>query len=594
MERVADYIVHSLIHAGCTVSFIVTGRGLLYLSDALAAAGKEIKTVCVHHEQAAGFAAYAYAEYTGTIGLCFVSTGCASTNAVTAVLNAYQDSVPVVFISGNNKLSEMTGYTHLPIRTFGNQESDIVDIVKSITKYSVLLTKPEDVAYEMEKALFIALNGRQGPVWIDVPLDVQNMRVEPETLKHFEQLVEFPPVSPDDLTFVIECLKEAKRPVIFIGSEVRRLQAVRELTIFLSKTQIPVVFDNSAVDIVTSEYGYAMGVVASIGGTRAGNFTVQNADFVLCVGTTLSPVTTGEQFDKFAREATVVAVTADENEFLKNTVRVDRVIITDCGVFLKALTDSPLSYVNNAWLEKCTEYRNVFPKCEQLFRRRDAVDMYDMADCLTNILPEKCVFLSDAGIEELVYPSTISFKKKQRCIHPASQGCMGMALPSAIGAWYAGCNDVVAVIGDGSVMMNIQELQTIAYNKIPLKLFIINNNCYSVIRHRQQELFRNRTIGTDKSNGVCCPDFKKVAECFGFRYVKIENAVKLEEDMRSVLLYPEAVICEVTGVEDQKYISNSFTRNAEKRFVQRPIEDQYPFLDRALFLKEMIVKPIDQ
>lgn len=405
--RVADYIIERLYSKGVKHIFMVTGRGILFLSDAVAR-HKKIKSICTHHEQAAAFAAMAYAQYNENIGACLVSIGCAATNAITGLLCAWQDKIPCVFISGQNKLTETTRYTKMPIRTFGQQETDIISIVESITKYAVMITDPNEIVYELDKAIYLAHEGKRGPVWIDVPLDIQNMRIEPEQLKRFNS---------EDISSFEPSTDEAEYS--------------------------PTVVNNSKSSIASIKVGTAT--------------------------------------------------------------------------------------------------------------KEDKVDLYYLSDCLSEMLPENAVLLTDAGLEELIIPSNVKFTKSQRCIHPISQGSMGYALPGAIGAYYASNKDIVAVIGDGSIMMNLQELQTINYNKIPVKIIVINNNMYATIRNRQTFLFRTRTIGTDPSNGVSCPDFKKIAECFELSYMKIESSCYLRNRLQIVFNTGGPVLCEIMGIENQEY-----------------------------------------
>ena len=281
MVRVADYIIERLYADGAKHIFMVTGRGTLFLTDAVAA-HKELAGVSTHHEQAAAYAAVAYAQYTGKPGACLVSTGCAGTNALTGVLNAWQDGVPCVFISGQNKLHETSHHTGIPLRTFGQQEADIIPIVESVTKYSVMITDTKQIVYEMEKALHLAQTGRKGPVWIDVPLDIQNMRIEPEELEHFETetVSNYDPL-PEDIQYVTRALRRAERPAILIGSGIRSADAVQDLENFLEKHPIPVAYAGSAPDIYGIDNSLSIGSVGIMGCSRAGNFTVQNSDLLL-------------------------------------------------------------------------------------------------------------------------------------------------------------------------------------------------------------------------------------------------------------------------------------------------------------------------
>jgi acetolactate synthase I/II/III large subunit len=592
--RVADYIINRLYMEGAKHIFMVTGRGALFLSDAVAA-HKEITSISLHHEQAAAYAAFAYSQYTGKLGACLVSTGCAGTNTLTGVLNAWQDGIPCVFISGQNKLDETSRYTGIPLRTYGQQEADLIPIVESITKYAVMITDPKQIVYEMEKALYLSKSGRKGPVWIDVPLDIQNMRIEPDQLEQFvvdEEITIFEPLS-DDIQYVKELYQKAKRPVVLIGSGIYSSDAINELELFIDKYQIPVTYAASAVDIYGLGNTLSIGCVGIMGCSRAANFTVQNSDLIIVFGNRLSSMTTGESC-KFAREAKVVVVDIDRVEHSKNNVHIDRLIIADVKKFLISFMKEDLNEANNEWRAKCLHWKNIFPRCEEERRTTEKVDLYYLAECLSETLPNDSSLVTDSGLIELILPTNTIFNKGQRSIHPASQGSMGFALPGLIGAYYASGKPVIAVIGDGSIMMNLQELETISYKNIPAKIFVINNNLYAVIRKRQVEMFRSRTIGTDPSDGVGCPEFKKVADCFKMKYVKIDNNKNLIEKLQSVIDMDGPVLCEIMGLENQEYTHVGHVRNSNNKIVTRPLEDQSPCLDRDLFLSEMVIDPIDQ
>ena len=593
LVRVADYIMETLYSIGTKHIFMVTGRGALFLTDAVAK-HKEIKGISVHHEQSAAYAAVAYSDYTGMPGACLVSTGCAGTNAITGVLNAWQDGIPCVFISGQNKLNETTRFTGIPIRTYGQQEADIIPIVDSITKHSVMITDPSQIVYEMEKALYLAQNGRKGPVWIDVPLDVQNMRIRPSELKGFEVKEELN-LEPNnnDIEYISNAINKAERPAILIGSGIRSAEAIQDLQIFLEKNPIPVTYAGSATDIIDTNNPLNMGSVGIMGCTRSGNFTIQNCDLLIVLGSRLSSMTTGPDIKKFARDAKVLVVDIDKVEHSKSCLVIDRLIISDVKKVITKLINKKIEKVNIEWITKCQNWKNTFPRCEEKQRISEKVDLYYLAEIMSKVMPKKSVFLSDSGLIELILPTNIKFNQHQRCIHPASQGSMGFALPGIIGAYYASGLTPVSVIGDGSIMMNLQELETISYNKIPAKIIVINNNVYSVIRKRMVELFR-RTIGTEPENGLGCPDFSKVANAFEIRYVKIETSNDLEKELNSVMNIDGPVLCEIMGLENQNYISMGHARNSKGAIVSRPLEDQTPYLDRELFLSQMIVEPIDQ
>lgn len=593
MERVADYVIRRISEAGAGHVFMITGRGILYLTDAVAK-NKSITPVSTYHEQGASYAAMAYASVHGGVSACIVSTGCASANAVTACLCAYQDNLPVVFISGNNPLNENTRYTGVDIRTYGSQEADIISIVEPITKYAVMLESPEGAAYEIEKAISIAQEGRKGPVWIDIPLDVQNMRIEEEAVSHFVSEIKTKSNLSEQLNTVKEYLDTAQRPVILIGGGTKGCS--EQIDRVVGKMKIPIVYSPAAADVYGSSYELSIGAVGSLGGTRAGNMVVQNSDFVLAIGSKLCSQLTGTK-EFFAREAKVIAVDIDEKEHSKEGIDLECVLICDAKEFLNGLLDCELQSLKMEWVEKCIHWKSRFAINNETFvqelKTDNKIDLYSLMDELNGILPEDATVITDAGFEELIVPSAGRYKKGQRCLFPSAQGAMGYAIPAIIGAYCAGRNNIICVVGDGSVMMNIQELEIIASMQIPVKILIINNNMYAVIRKRQKDLFRSRTIGNDPKDGVPEPDFSRIAYCFGLGYRKINDRVELLEGLSSIIDGKPEII-EIMCVPDQKYLHESFAINEKKKLVHRPIEDMSPFLPRDVIQNEMIIKMMEE
>lgn len=593
--RVADYIMLRLERAGVECVFLVTGRGALFLTDALAK-NPNLNPVCNHHEQASAFAAIGYAEQRNGLGACLVSTGCASTNAITGVLSAWQDAIPCIFLSGQNILKETSRHTGLRVRSYGQQEADIVKIVEPITKFAKMIERPEEIFDAMDEALFLATTGRKGPVWIDVPLDLQSSLVDPDS--HTPKV--FPVSLPGEqfvpeVSEVLEALKNAKRPVILAGGELKGPKGRAALGKLAESWKIPVTFDGSATDVYGAGMPAGIGSVGSMGCSRAGNFAVQNADLLLVAGSRLTSIITGPDFCKFAREAKVFAVDVEKSEHEKESVRIDRLVIGDPAEFLEKLSSAACPSDYSLWLEKCLHWKRLFSAVEDGFHCHERVDLYQLSEALSENLPIPSTLVTDSGLIEVILPSNIKFRDGLNCIHPFSQGAMGFALPAAIGAWFGKPQTIAAVIGDGSIMMNLQELETIRHNKIPIKIVVVNNNVYSIIRRRQKDLFRKRIIGTDPSNGVSCPDFAKVADCFGLAYTRIEKPSQLSNALKELFLRSGPEICEIMGRDNQEYIEIGHARSAAgNRFVRRPLEDQAPFVDRGLFLSEMVVDPIDQ
>ena len=447
----------------------------------------------------------------------------------------------------------------------------------------------------MEKALHHATSGRPGPVWLDIPLDLQSTNVENDPLQSipvFESKTQ--KVSNSDISLVIDKLKKASRPAVLIGSGIRSAQAENLLIELIENKNIPLVYSNSAPDVYGNKNNLSIGSIGSMGSSRAGNFCLQNSDLVLVLGNRLSSYSTGVDFCDFAREAEIIVVDIDQLEHSKEGVNINHFIHSDVKDFLLKLNAASFSCDTNEWVKKCLHWKNTFFKIEPEFSNSEKIDLYEFTRSLSNTLPRNCSLVTDSGFIEVIVPTNFNFDKEQRAIHPVSQGAMGFALPGCIGSYYASKKPVFVVVGDGSIMMNLQELQTISHNNIPVKIIVINNNVYGIIRRRQSELFRGRVIGVDPENGVSCPDFKKVAKAFGLKYQLIQHKDNLDESLKTLTETEGPVICEIICREDQSYIEVSTVRDKNKKMVRRPLEDQIPFIDRDLFLSEMIIKPIKQ
>ncbi len=596
MQRVADYVVQKLHSTGIEHIFLITGRGILFLTDAVAAE-KGLTPVCTYHEQGASFAAMAYALAKGAPAACLVSTGCAATNAVTALLCAWQDSLPVIFISGQHTLKETSRFTGIPVRTYGSQEADIVSIVAPITKYATMLSDANSVVTELEKALYFASEGRPGPVWLDIPLDIQNYRIESEVLTHFALPQQPKKDLQKDIHVIAQMFRDARRPLLLVGGGARTSGAMDEIRMLCEKMKLPVVFTPSGADVYGAYHPLSIGAVGSIGGSRAGNFALQNADFILAVGTRLCSQLTGNDAGHFAREAKIATVDIDPIEHTKSCVTLSHLVIADAKSFLQKLLDENLTQIDDAWAKKCTHWKDIFSVSKEEFviqaRESDKIELYSFADVLSDMLSDNAILITDAGFEELILPATVRFRVGQRCLFPKTQGAMGYAIPAIIGAHFAGHSHIVAVIGDGSIMMNLQELELLRFHNIPAKIFVINNHMYAVIRKRQHDLFRRRTIGNDPSDGVPAPDFSKIADAFGLSYKKIETYSGLCDELPRMLASDNALLCEVICMPEQKYLHQAPGLNQERRIIRRSLEDLSPFMPRNLLQKEMIIAPLE-
>ena len=595
--RVADYIAEYIYQRGVSDVFMVSGGGMMFLSDGLACHPK-LRAVCTHHEQAAAMAAVAYAKYNQNLGVCYVTTGCGGTNALTGLLNAWQDNTPCLFISGQSKVKETVRDSGLPLRQFGVQEADIVAIVQSLTKYAVMITKPDLIAYHLEKAVFEAKHGRPGPVWLDIPLDVQGAQINPETLAHFTPPANLEAAglpSTADVQDVARMLGQAERPVLIVGQGIRLGKAIPVLETFLEKFQIPVVTPFLGLDLLPGDHPLFIGRIGTKG-DRPGNFAVQNADLVVAIGSRLSVSSTGHEYDKFARMARIVVVDIDPIEHKKRTVRIDRFIHADAKLYLEMLTALPAPPPRRAWIEKCQYWRTRYPIClPEYAAGAKGINFYHFTTCLSQVLPDGAVVVADAGSAGYVTRQALRLKRGQRAILSGGQLEMGYTLPASVGVCFAReRKQVIGITGDGSFQMNIQEMQTIAHYDLPIVLFVWNNNGYLSIRTTQGKYFEGRLIGTDRTSGVSFPDLEKIAYAYGIAYCRLERSQDLAGQIGKILASPKAVLCEVVCDPEQEVVPIvASARRDDGTMVSRPLEDMYPFLDREEFHREMIIPPLD-
>ncbi|PIR95899.1 MAG: hypothetical protein COT92_03875 [Candidatus Doudnabacteria bacterium CG10_big_fil_rev_8_21_14_0_10_42_18] len=597
--RVADYIAEFIQKLGVRHVFMITGGGMMFLSDGVAA-NPSLSPVFNHHEQASAIGAFAYSKYTGNWGAAYFTTGCGSTNAVTGLLDAWQDNIPVMFISGQVKRKETTYNSGLPLRQFGVQEANIIPVVSSLTKFVVMVNEPEKIRYYLEKAVYLATTGRPGPVWIDVPMDVQGAPIDENNLAGFDPKELGEPEfktepTPEELQEVIKLLKSAKRPVILAGHGIRIAGAIPEFRQFVEKYNIPVVGTYLAIDYLPSAHSLFIGR-SGLKGDRAGNLAIQNSDLLLNLGSRLGITVTGYEYGLFAREAKVVVVDIDPKEHQKNTVKIDLFVNADVKKFFGAMVEN-FETGTAEWRNKCLDWKKRYPVClPEYANSREGVNLYYFVDRVSKQLKEDSVVVSDAGSAMYVPAQGLQLTKQQRFITSGGDAEMGFTIPACVGVSMARKKgEVVGITGDGSFQLNIQELQTIVYNKLPIKLFVWNNDGYLSIRFTQRRFFAGREHGTDKSNGVSFPELEKIAYAYGIHYVKIQNNQELDEGIKTVMSHEGPVICEVMCLRDQEIIPTVSSKKREDgSMVSKPLEDMYPFLDREEFKSQMIVKPIDE
>ncbi len=597
--RVTDYIAEYIYQQGVRHIFMVSGGGMMFLSDGIAV-HPHLEAVCNHHEQAAAMAAVSYAKYNQNLGVCYVTTGCGGTNAITGLLNGWQDNIPCLFISGQSKRKETIRNSGLKLRQFGVQEADIIAIVQSLTKYAVMVNKPELIAYHLEKAVFLARHDRPGPVWLDIPLDVQGAQIDPGNLLHFSpenNTNEGCGVPTDDEVAELACLiKQAERPIIIAGQGIRLGKAITEFKVFIEKSQIPFVVSKLGVDLLPSSHPLFIGRIGNKG-DRPGNMAMQNSDLVISIGCRLSVSSTGHEYDKFAREAKILVVDIDPVEHEKNTIRIDRFIHADAKLFFEKMLASISPLKRAAWLKKCQHWRAKYPVCLPEFANdSDGINLHYFVDCLSKVLKDDSVVVSDAGSAGFVTTQAIQLKGGQRSITSGGQMEMGYTLPATVGVCYArNKGEVIGITGDGSFQMNIQELQTIVHNDLPIKIFVWNNDGYLSIRATQRKFFEGRCIGTDSTSGLSFPSIEKIASAYGLKYFCLARSHNLTEGIKEVIDYPKAAVCEVICIRDQEIVPTvSSVQKEDGTIVSKPLEDMYPFLDREEFYSEMIVKPLEE
>ncbi len=600
-RRVADYIADFLADNGITQVFSVTGGGAMHLNDGL---GHHPGLRCVynHHEQACAIAAEAYARLNNQIAAVCVTTGPGGTNAITGVLGGWLDSIPMLVISGQVRFDTTARSTGLHLRAMGDQEFDIVKAVGCMCKFSEMVIQPERIRYCLEKALYLATRGRPGPSWLDIPLNVQAAVVDTDTLVGFDP-AECPdavpaPVPEDAIQEVIRRISAAKRPVLYPGSGVRTAGAFDAFQAVVRKLNIPVVTGWNSIDLMTTDDPLYAGR-GGIMGDRAGNYAVQNSDLVLAVGNRLSIRQVGYNYQTWAREAFVIAVDIDPEELKKPTLHIDLPLCGDAADFLQklaaALPEEPLFHGKD-WLSQCQSWKEKYPvvlprhyaPCEQ-------TNVYAFIHELSSRLPEGQVTVVGNGSACVVGSHGYVMKKGQRFLIKSAVASMGYDLPAAIGACVAGGKaPIVCVSGDGSLQMNLQELQTIIHHRLPIRLFIINNEGYHSIRQTQNNFFPPPLVGIGlDSFDLSFPSLEKLAWAYGYPYFAIRNNDDLASVLPQALAQEGPVVCEVLVTKAQVFEPRSAAKRLpDGTMVSPPLEDLYPFLPEDEQRANMLIAPI--
>lgn len=602
--KLSDYVMRLVADQGVRHMFLVTGGGAMHLNAALAQCPR-IQGICNAHEQASAMAAEHYAKATGHLGAALVTTGPGGTNAITGLAGAWLDSTPVLFLSGQVKRPDRmfaADGTPLGMRQLGVQEVDIISIVRPLTKYAVTILDPTSIRYHLEKAVYLALHGRPGPVWIDIPLDVQAAPIDEAALPGFDS-AELPPAEESALSAqvreTIEALNASERPLLFVGNGVRLARAEDEFRELWRKLALPVAATWCAADILSAEDPLYVGRPGTLA-ARGANFVLQNCDFLLSLGARLDFAITGYAPEKLARAAHKVMVDIDPAEIQKLHPHIQTPIRADAGAFLREMlrqVDSVKPKPRTAWKARCADWKTRYPVILPEHRKPEGrVSIYYLAEAISQETTAEDVMVSgSSGSAIEIFIFAFPNRTGQRVYHTAGLGAMGYGLPGAIGDCIgSGSRRTICVDGDGGFQFNIQELETVARLKLPIKFFVLNNDGYASIRASQRNFFGSPQIGCDAANGLTVPDLCKVAAAFGLSTARIESQAGLREQVRRVIETPGPVVCDVMVIPDEvRGPRLSSKQMPDGSMVSLPLEDLWPFLDREEFRANMIVQPLE-
>lgn len=598
--KVAKYISSFLVQHGISDCFMVTGGGAMHLDDAL---GHQDGLHCTfnHHEQACAIAAEAYTRMTGKLAAVCVTSGPGGTNAITGVMGGWLDSIPMFVLSGQVKReTTIWACPELGLRQLGDQEFDIVNSVSNMTKYAVMITNPLEITYHLEKALYLATHGRGGPVWLDIPLDVQGATVEEGALLHFHPDIEFSwerPVQTEITALeILDKIQHAKAPLLLVGTGVRLGKSEQEVLQLIEKLKIPVVTAWNANDVVAYDNPYFAGMPGTVG-TRAGNFAVQNCDVLLSLGCRLNIRMIGYNHYDFAKNAYKIVVDIDARELNKPTLKIDMPVHGDVKQVVNQLLscDYTPNQDHQRWCEWCRALVKKYPSVHHKMNlRTDGVlNPYLFIERLFDLLREDDRIICGNGSACVMTFQACKIKQGQRMFTNSGCAAMGYGLPAALGVAVAdNSKRTICIDGDGSLMMNVQELATIVHNKLNIKLIVLNNDGYHSIRQTQRNLFQPPFIGIDAKSGVGFPNFKKLADAFGVGYLCIDQVEKCGTELSASLSSASPCLIEVMVDPEQNFEPKSSSRVLEDgRIVSPSLHDMAPFLSREEF-EENIFEPI--
>ena len=606
--RLADYVADFLVKHGVSDVFSVVGGGAMHLNDALGH-HERLKVTYNHHEQACAMAAEAYARLENKIAAVCVTTGPGGTNAITGVVCGWLDSIPMFVISGQVRYDTTARFAlkqaGAVLRAMGDQEYDIVKSVAPMTKYAVMIEEPGMIRYALEKAWHLATNGRPGPVWVDIPVNYQGMFIETDDLLGYdpsEDDAKLPPaVDSETINKVIEKIKKAERPVLHAGYGIRLSGGYEEFRRMIEKLNIPIVTYWNAIDLIEDENPLYVGRAGNMG-DRPGNWAIQNADLILAIGTRISIRQVGYNWKTWARAAEVIMVDVDENELKKPTLHVETPIWADAKDFMSKINEclnDPLTE-KKQWIERCQNWKKNYPVVlpRQWEENGETANVYAFVRYLSSRLPENSLTAVSNGACCVAGHQAYVIQKGSRFANNSAIASMGYGLPAAIGTCIGGGRrNTICLEGDGSIMMNLQELQTIITNKLPIKIFLINNSGYHSIRITQSNLFSEHTkvgIGPE-SNDLSFPEYKKIAEAFGYPYFCAHSNAEMMKIVDEVLKIDGPVFTEIFTDTKQVWEPKSSTKRLEDgTLVSPPLEDLAPFLPREELEEIMVVPLLDE
>ena len=589
--KVSDYIASRLKNIYDIKNvFMVSGGGAMHLNDSF---GKYIPYICNHNEQACANAAEGYAKASSKLAVVNVTTGPGGLNCLNGVFGQWTDSVPVLYISGQVKrATTLASCPDLNLRQLGDQEADIISVVKPLTKYAVMVKNPLEIKYHLDRAVYEATTGRKGPVWLDIPIDVQAAVIDEQELIDFDISCK-PPSTKEDckITEVLNRLSLAKTPLIVAGHGIRLSGMKNTFLDILKNLNIPVVTTFNGFDLLNEDTPQYIGRIGTIG-QRAGNFALQNADLVLFLGTRNNIRQISYNWENFARNAYKIVVDIDKAELEKPLVKPDMAIHADLADFLPLLKESLTSIDKPQWLTFCRDLkeRYSFGNTKEYSQTGDKINVYYFVRRLTELMSENDVCVTANGTAIIASVQTAMVKNNQRIFSNSGDASMGYDLPAAIGACVANNKkNTICIAGDGSLMMNLQELQTLKHHNLPVKIFILNNDGYSSIKQTQTNFFEGRNTGAGTNSGVSIPDFVKVGSAFDIKSIRLESPDEIDNTIKDVLSAKGPVLCDVIVNPDYIFTPKLSSRKLEDGTMISPsLEDMYPFLPRDEYEKNFI------